>query len=291
MTAGFGQGVNNVKGRILLGTNGSPAALAAGDWAAVRAVDVGDELVLAHSVPARAVFRVEDSYESARKHGQELLDGEAARLSARHPHLRLASVLADGEVAQVMRGLSEEADLVVVGTDRGPDAHGEGFGSVSFQTSIISQCPVTVVPVLGQRPAAGVVVGVDGSLESGIAAEHAAAEANRLGEDLTIVHAARDISAGREILSAAKDSVTAANPGLPVHELLDLDHGPAEALLKAGLGARLLVLGCRGKGGLRVLIGSVAKDVLFKIHCPTLVTRPAGTMAGLRTASSRDGAP
>lgn len=85
--------------------------------------------------------------------------GEAARPSARHPQLRLANVVADGEVAQVMRGLSAEADLVVVGTDRGPDSHGKGFGSASFQTSI--------------------------------------------------------------------------NPGLAVHELLDLDHGPADALRKA----------------------------------------------------------
>ncbi|WP_115787707.1 universal stress protein [Arthrobacter silvisoli] len=283
--------MDEVKGRILLGTNGSAAARAAADWAARRAADAGDELVLVHVVPARTVFRLGDSYEAARKLGQDLLDGEVARLSGPDARLKVTGILADGEPAQALRALSEEAELVVVGTDRGPDAHGEGFGSVSFQTSIISHSPVTVVPVQGQRPAAGVVVGVDGSLESRIAAEHAAAEAIRLGEELTMVHAATDTSAGREILGAARDGVAAANPGLPVHELLDLDHGPADALLKASTSARLLVLGCRGKGGLRVLIGSVAKDVLFRIHCPTLVTRPARTMAGLPTVSGRGEAP
>lgn len=279
--------MGEVKGRILLGTNGSAAARAAADWAARRAADVGDELVLVHAVPARTMFGPGDSYEAARKLGQDLLDGEVARLSGSDPRLEVSGTLAEGEPAQALRVLSAEAELVVVGTDRGPDAHGEGFGSVGFQTSIISHCPVTVVPVHGQLPAAGVVVGVDGSLESRIAAEHAAAEAVRLGEELTIVHATSDPSAGREVLGAAREDVATANPALTVHELLDLDHGPADALLKASAGAGLLVLGCRGKGGLRVLIGSVAKDVLFRIHCPTLVTRPARTMAGAPTVSGR----
>lgn len=283
--------MDEVKGRILLGTNGSAAARAAADWAARRGADAGDELVLVHAVPARTMFRPGDSYETVRKLGQDLLDGEVARLSGSNAHLQVAGILAEGEPAQAMRALSEGAELVVVGTDRGPDAHGEGFGSVGFQTAIISHCPVTVVPVQGRRSAAGVVVGVDGSSESRIAVEHAAAEAIRLGEDLTIVHAATDTAAGREVLGAARDGVAAANPGLPVHVLLDLDNGPADALLNASAGARLLVLGCRGKGGLRVLIGSVAKDVLFRIHCPTLVTRPVRTTSGLPAGSGQGEAP
>lgn len=42
--------------------------------------------------------------------------------------------------------LSEKAEMVVVGTDRRPDSHGEGFGSISFQTVVLSRSTVAVVP-------------------------------------------------------------------------------------------------------------------------------------------------
>ena len=39
--------------------------------------------------------------------------------------------------------------------------------------------------------------------------------------------------------------------------------------------ARLLVVGCKGSGSLKVPVGSVARDVLTDMPCPTLITRPA----------------
>ncbi|HEY1157209.1 MAG TPA: universal stress protein, partial [Arthrobacter sp.] len=49
---------------------------------------------------------------------------------------------------------------------------------------------------------------------------------------------------------------------------------PADALLRAAAGARLLVLGSRGKGGFeRLLLGSTAHAVLTQPPCPTVITR------------------
>ncbi|KRE80414.1 hypothetical protein ASG77_00070 [Arthrobacter sp. Soil762] len=80
---------------------------------------------------------------------------------------------------------------------------------------------------------------------------------------------------GQSVLSSARDKLSGRCPGLVVHEVMDLRRGPAEALIDAGSRARLLVMGCKGRGGERVLVGSVAQTVLLHIQCPTLVTRPA----------------
>ncbi|OFI38142.1 hypothetical protein BIU82_06510 [Arthrobacter sp. SW1] len=263
--------------RILVGVNGSRAARAAADWAARRAVDLGGELVLAHAVPGRGMFPGGSDYISARTRGQELLDGETARLQANEPGLRARRLLDDGEPAQVLCRLSGGAELLALGTDRTPDIHGEGFGSVSFQTAIMSRCPVAVVPAATGAADGGIVVGTDGSRDAAIAVARAAAEARRTGTALTVVHAAGDVTEGRTILGSAKAAATAGSPGVPVRELLDLDHDAPEALREAARNAALLVLGCKGRGGLRVLVGSVAKAVLFDIQCPTLITRAAVT--------------
>ncbi|MNR49016.1 Universal stress protein [compost metagenome] len=77
------------------------------------------------------------------------------------------------------------------------------------------------------------------------------------------------------VLAAAAAGLTRDYPGLQVHQVLESGRYPATALVRAGVHALLLVIGCKGRGGLNVLVGSVARDVLMDIQCPTLITRPA----------------
>lgn len=274
-----------VKKQIVAGIDGSATGSTAADWAAGRARDLGLELNLVHAVPEPWAFQDKTLHEGAMAQAKDLLSGEQARITARFPSLALVTTLSSGEPAQSMRLLSSDADMVVVGTDRRPDGHGEGFGSASFQIAIISHCPVAVVPASSAREAWGVFVGVDGSSDSDLAMEYAATEALRMGQDLTLIHAvggpggepqeAGAGDAGGLLLSTAAARLSGRNPGLVMHKVLDTRRTPAEALIEAGARARLLVMGCKGRGGQRVLLGSVAQSVLLGIECPTLLTRPA----------------
>ncbi len=280
-----------VKKNVLVGVDGSAVGSAAVDWAAERARDLGLQLNLVHAVPEPWAFPEKALHDGATAQAKDLLKGEAARVTARFPSLGVVTTLSSGEPAETMRKLSADAEMVVVGTDRRPGNHGEGFGSVSFQTAVISHCAVAIVPARSTRESSGVVVGVDGSPDSELAVECAADEAQRMRQELVIVHAGsgRDPVAsgtpgrgtgaaepgldGHALLSKSVKGLEERHPGLAILKILDLERAPAEALLDAGARARLLVMGCKGRGGARVLVGSVAQHVLLNVRCPTLITR------------------
>lgn len=283
-----------MKKQILVGIDGSAVGGIAADWAAARARDLGLQLNLVHAVPEPWAFPERARHESATAQAKDLLKGEAARIVAMIPSLDVVTTLGSGEPAETMRRLSADAEMLVVGTDRRPDNHGEAFGSVSFQVAIISQCAVAVVPASSAPESSGVVVGVDGSSDSDLAVERAASEARRMGQELVLVHASGEAGpapslstgpvhgespeperVGRVLLSASVEGLAGRYPGLVVREILDLQRAPADALLDASAHARLLVIGCKGRGGARVLVGSVAQHVLLNVQCPTLITRPA----------------
>lgn len=220
----------------------------------------------------------------------ELLAAEAQRISALNPSVPVSTTLETGETARALRRLSRDSDMVVVGTDRRPDRHGEGFGSVSFQTATISNCVVAVVPAAGDDGRTGIVVGTDGSTDAAVAVEWAAAEALRLGQDLTVIHVCNgpeepgggptDAHADGTamdtcpVLAAAVAGLAQDHPGLQVNPVLESGRYPAPVLVRASAHAVLLVIGCKGRGGLEILVGSVAREILMDVQCPTLITRP-----------------
>jgi len=287
----FPEGHGTVNTRIVVGVDNSKAGHAALMWAARRAAHIGVPLTLVRVIPGPWSFRHASRYVEAMNQAAELLAAESRRVAALNPALQVSTALRTGETALTLRRLSEDADMVVVGTDRRPDRHGEGFGSVSFQTATISNSVVAVVPTTGDESRVGVVAGTDGSADAAEAVTWAASEALRLGQELTVLHVcnghdgpdvepagdAADAMAADTcaVLAAAAAGLTRDYPGLQVHQVLESGRYPATALVRAGVHALLLVIGCKGRGGLNVLVGSVARDVLMDIQCPTLITRPA----------------
>ena len=141
-----------------------------------------------------------------------------------------------------------------------------------------------------------VVVGVDGSEESLLAAEWAALEAGRHGLPLRVVSAParvpwmnaataspaaaasalRDVSA-RALLAGASRAEEVA-PGLQITTGL-LSGPPALAVTGSGSGAAMLVVGSRGAGGFAAMtLGSVSRYAAVCAACPVIVVRQA-TMA------------
>jgi nucleotide-binding universal stress UspA family protein len=138
----------------------------------------------------------------------------------------------------------------------------------------------------------GIVVGVDGSHHSTRALEWAINESALRQAPLTVIsvspvaasiyglsaqHYPADEQSREQVEKAtqeAVDNALSARTGQPpatvtVRALSGL---PADELIKASVGADLLVLGARGAGGFgRLLMGSVSSQVTHHALCPVVV--------------------
>ena len=136
-----------------------------------------------------------------------------------------------------------------------------------------------------------IVVGYDGSPGARRAVEFAAAEAAVHHAPLRIVSvwsstpptvAAMSgvptplVAADRERLAAERLEEAAAlarevAPGIDV-DTTSRDGSPGAELVRASENSRLLVVGCRGHGGVHgLLVGSVSHDCILHARCPVLV--------------------
>jgi nucleotide-binding universal stress UspA family protein len=224
---------------------------------------------------------------------RDLLDGIYEQARADHPRLSITTDLVDDAAASALIEESRTADTIVVGT------HGaRGFstlvaGSTTMNVASHAQCTVVAVPtdpVLASR-GRGVVVGVDGSEVSHAAIDYAFREASETGESLTAVHAWIDpvaMSMAGAAFPVSHDPVTyriaqekalaeslaswqEKYPDVSVSRRVVNDH-PVRALAVASDHARLLAVGCRGRGALRsMLLGSVSHGVLHLARCPVAV--------------------
>jgi nucleotide-binding universal stress UspA family protein len=139
--------------------------------------------------------------------------------------------------------------------------------------------------------ATSVMAATDGSAGSLRAVEWAAREAVLRGEPLRIASvpampprmspdpAHRQTVAGiidhaaRMALATAAERAAGLKPGLTVSTEL-LDGPPVQALLEAGAGASMLVVGSRGAGGFSAMaLGSVGRYLATHASCPVVVAR------------------
>ncbi|MGC4855837.1 universal stress protein [Micromonospora sp. DT4] len=148
-----------------------------------------------------------------------------------------------------------------------------------------------------------VVVGVDGSPSSLVAAEHAARAALLRSRPLLLVHGylhplgygvpsnpydlgvPAPTEEARKMLERTAADLAGRFPGLAV-EARQIAGGPGATMVEESRRADLVVVGSRGLGGFTgLLLGSVGAQVAAHAHCPVLVVRPQGQPIGV------DGAP
>jgi nucleotide-binding universal stress UspA family protein len=155
------------------------------------------------------------------------------------------------------------ATLVAVGTRGVSRTEGILLGTTTARMLHDAPCSVLVArsPVEGEFAPRAIVVGVDGSEESALAAGAALELSRRLGARV------RGLTAlgGKDIRLDVARSLA---PDLVV----DKSHSPVEALVTASNEANLLVVGSRGLHGLRSL-GSVSERVAHRAPCSVLVVR------------------
>lgn len=281
-----------MKKPIIAGVNGSAGSEAALAWALQRASLL--------KLPVILLYAVDDSWlspdfqyqEAVRDSGMELLKQAQDSARAQAPDVAVEVQLRHGSAGAALREASKEASMVVVGAHDRHWLDGGPLTDRALQVVSASDCPVAVVP---QAPAAdrqGVVVGVDGSEESLQAVSFAAAEADRVGDELTVVLAARSPAKWIEnqlpgagpgkavieeegvVLAESVAGLSEKYPDLVIHRRLETESEAAKALVGTAREARLLVIGSRGRGGFsRLVLGSTAHAVLLDVPCPTIVTR------------------
>lgn len=276
---------------VVVGVEGSASSHDALLWAARAADARSDELEIVHAfgIPYATLDAV---YDDAITQGAEgLLAAEAERALQEAPGLTIRTTLSPATPAAALTSASTHAALVVVGSR--PLGTVERFfaGSLSYQIVAGAHCPVLLVPQGADDTGTGVVVGSDGSADAIAAIAVAAQEADRLGQELTVLHAwqsrvtyvSADIASGlpdtageereRAVLAESVAGLGERYPDLVVHQALVQRH-PAQALLEAGQGAKLLVVGSRGLNGVaRMLLGSVSHTVVVHAPCAVLVVR------------------
>jgi nucleotide-binding universal stress UspA family protein len=291
-------------GNIVVGYDGSLSSADATRWAATEAEMCGAPLcVITCYSSAVAVdwsygsgaitYDVDDVRRAAVESSATIID----RLRAAHPTLSCTARVVSGPPREALVEASEGAELVVVGRTGAGTVKRLIVGSVAQAVVRHSRAPVVIVPrSAANRPAPGaVVVGVDGSPAAGAALAWAVGEASRRRSELVVVHAWTFSSDGPAIEFDRRRSAALADARVLLNRMLIsaaggggnciirgrvVEGSAAAALLKEACSADLLVVGSRGRGGVRsVLFGSVAHAMTEHAPCPTVVVHRPVTLA------------
>jgi nucleotide-binding universal stress UspA family protein len=296
-----GQVMGNTSGPpVVVGVDGSPSALHAVRWAAAEAVRRGLPIKLVHGYQspvglhggavASGVVR-----NALRAEGRRILRHAQEAVADVSAELRPAIVLEYAPVVPMLANESTSASLLVLGTRGLGGFTGLVIGSTAVLLAGRAHCPMVVVRGAGDGPppeAGPVVVGVDSHDNSEAAVGFAFATAASHGADLVAVHTWTDSITDTVLLGhpAPPDFEPAQRnayatliervagwqekyPEVRVTREVVRDH-PSRALLRYAAGARLVVVGTRGRGGFRGLVlGSTGQHLLHHAPCPVAVVR------------------
>lgn len=290
---------------VVVGIDGSLASARAIDMAAHEALMRHQPLRLVHALagikpaPGMPTSPTSDEMSAARvrSDADELVASALSRVARAHPELAdVSGEVVAGYAGAALISESQRAGVIVVG-DRGLGGFtGLLIGSVAVQVSSHAACPVLVTR--GRTGASGdILLGVDGSSAGDAAIGCAFEEASLRGCRVDAVHAwlgpvdddgttrvEYDKDATRErgerLLAQALAGWQEKFPDVPVRRRLV--HGrPRQTLIDASEGARLVVIGARGRGGLKgLMLGSVSQALLHHADCPTVVVRDVSALTG-----------
>jgi len=271
---------------IVAGYDGSPGGAEAVRWAAMEARARGTTLTICLAwMPYDVMLPAESALaDLARQDGQEMLAGGLPYAQSVLGPGRVRSALVAGSAARVLCECSRAAEMVVVGCRGHSELSGVRLGSVSWQ--VAGHAAGRVVVVRGRwRPASEapdpVVAGVDGSPASQAALSFAFEEAALRDASLVALCALADapgvLGGAREMEEHFSQLMIAEEKEHPeITVLRQVAVGPPRrALLAAASQAQMLVVGRRGRGGIKGMsLGSVAQAMLHHSPCPVGIVHP-----------------
>ncbi|NJQ00383.1 universal stress protein [Streptomyces zingiberis] len=210
-----------------------------------------------------------------------VLEAFTRRAHAEFPGLPVVAEPFTGRPAAALVERSAAASLVVVG-HRGTGGFPRlPLGSVSWQVATHARCPVLVVRPgsTPARPAHRVVAGVDPADLAAEPLRFAVTEAALREAELTLLAAGDGHRQGAADLADVAAAWRHEYPDLTVTTRI-VPGGAAAALADASSDAELVVVGSRGRTGVRrALLGSVSAAVLHTADCPVTVV-PVGPDGG-----------
>jgi nucleotide-binding universal stress UspA family protein len=138
--------------QILVGVDGSPATRTALEWAGDEAVLHGSEIValtayLAPPPPSTgtvSVHEAQSSTEAASKAAEQLLMDTVRDVLGEDPPVLVQPRVREGNSVKLLIDLSEEADVVVIGSRGRGGFVGLLLGSVSQNVAAHAKCTVVV---------------------------------------------------------------------------------------------------------------------------------------------------
>ena len=269
-------------GSVLVGTDGSPMADRAVDWAAEEAQRRGVALHILYAFPWVSEAKAWEFTPPAElsENGETIVAGAAERVTARFSSLTVTTRVIVKDPAIALVAASRSAELVVVGA-RGLGEDDEGLmGSVAQK--VAAHANSAVVVVRGTTPEDGpVVVGMDPVEGAPEALEYAFQEATRRGVRLVVVQGAQDDAAFPDfpdaVLSGHYDEAAGKYAKVTAERLNEwhrrfpevsfelrlVRERPVKALVQAAKEAGIVVVGSRGRTGLTgFFLGSVSRGVL-----------------------------
>lgn len=277
---------------IVVGVDGSGPSREAVRWSARRCATTGDSLelivVLDDEWGSVGVDMLPELEISARR--QVGLEADVARDLS--PSTPVSVRVIHGDPIYELIAASHDAGLLAVGTHKTGFIRGRVFGSRSLHLAASARCPVAIIPESSRRSRSGVVAGVSDGAVGDAVVTFATLEAKRARTDLILLRSRETTrapvfdlvgaSGGRSatvdgrmamdtILAAGRERALACGDGIVVRSR-EVDGRAAEALVRAGEAAQLLVIGSsRRSGADRYTLGHVAHDVLLNITGPTVV--------------------
>jgi nucleotide-binding universal stress UspA family protein len=263
------------RGRCVVGFDGSSAGVTALDWAVTWAVRNSRDLQLVGVVDDDAgAMGVAYAEESVRAHAR-LLSETDALLTKEHPGLVVTTRLVTGPVASSLAEAARPDDIVVVGSDKTGYAHGRLFGVRSIQLASLVPGVLVVVPAADLRFRTGVLVALDGTVESSRLARAGAEEAATRSCTVSLVHSvALDATSerrrhGEKVLQDAFEAARSVDPGREISRHL-ANRRPAEAILNLARDRALLVVG-RSRRITASGVGGTLHEVLMNANVPVMV--------------------